>query len=110
MKVGPALIGHCSGSLPAICPRGRGLPRMVGLLLIIVIFSVGIERHSRSADAAPIGSQLPARDGAGNRFTFIGKAVDFNLSGLEPDFDPIYKVVVTGRLHDRGTASRALPD
>ena len=41
--------------------------------------------------------EAPARQSS---FAFAGSAVDFNLSGLEPDFDPIYKVVVSGELRD----------
>lgn len=42
--------------------------------------------------------------------SFDGKAVSFDMSGFEPDFDPLYRVVVTGTLHDRRPPGRALPD
>ncbi|HEY8282930.1 MAG TPA: hypothetical protein VIJ28_00950 [Chloroflexota bacterium] len=42
--------------------------------------------------------------------TLSGTAVDFNLSGLEPDFDPLYKLIVSARLHDRRAKALALPD
>ena len=32
------------------------------------------------------------------------------MSGFEPDFDPLYRVVVTGALHDRRPRGVALPD
>jgi hypothetical protein len=60
------------------------------------------------APAAP-----PAQDQASSgsyALAFSGNAVNFDLSGLEPDFDPIYKVAVTGTLHDLRAAGRALPD
>lgn len=44
------------------------------------------------------------------RLAFTGKAVDFNLSGMEPDFDPLYRVTVSGPLHDLRPASQALPN
>lgn len=33
-----------------------------------------------------------------------GRAVKFDLSGMEPDFDPIYSVVISATLHDGRTA------
>jgi hypothetical protein len=39
-----------------------------------------------------------------------GKAVSFELSGFEPDFDHIYHVVISVTLHDRRPAGVALPD
>jgi hypothetical protein len=39
-----------------------------------------------------------------------GKAVSFGLSGFEPDFDPLYHVVISATLHDRRPAGVALPD
>ena len=42
--------------------------------------------------------------------SFDGKAVSFDMSGFEPDFDPLYRVVVTGTLHDRRPHGVALPD
>ncbi|MGH2343584.1 MAG: hypothetical protein ACRDG4_00035 [Chloroflexota bacterium] len=42
--------------------------------------------------------------------TFAGAPVDFNLTGLEPDFDPIYKVTVSTKLHDLRPKGLALPD
>ena len=40
---------------------------------------------------------------------FSGSAVSFDMSGFEPDFDPIYKVTVSGRLRDQRPAGQALP-
>jgi hypothetical protein len=42
--------------------------------------------------------------------TLDGKAERFGLSGLEPDFDPIYQVIVSARLHDGRPAGEAFPD
>lgn len=41
---------------------------------------------------------------------YAGAAVNFDLSGLEPDFDPIYKVIVSTTLHDERARAQALPD
>jgi hypothetical protein len=54
------------------------------------------------AHAAPAPTPSP--------LSLTGKAVSFNLSGFEPDFDPLYKVIVTGTLHDRRPTGRTLPD
>jgi hypothetical protein len=56
-----------------------------------------------------VGKVTPA-PGLSYALSFKGKAVNFDLSGLEPDFDPIYKLTVTGALHDRRTGTPALPD
>jgi hypothetical protein len=41
---------------------------------------------------------------------YSGKPVDFELSGLEPDFDPIYKLIVSTKLHDLSAKQPTLPD
>jgi hypothetical protein len=41
---------------------------------------------------------------------YSGKPVDFELSGLEPDFDPIYKLVVSTKLHDLSAKQPVLAD
>ncbi len=79
-------------------------------------------RPSRLARLLPVAGMLlltlvpgcvspAAADSSAPRETlaFTGKAVNFNLSGVEPDFDPIYRVVISGRLHD-GRAEDDLPD
>jgi hypothetical protein len=40
---------------------------------------------------------------------FAGNAVSFDVSGFEPDFDPLYKVTISGTLRDRRPADRAFP-
>jgi hypothetical protein len=50
-----------------------------------------------------------ASTSAANTLEFTGKAVNFDLSGLEPDFDPIYKLAISGTLHD-GRQGDHLPD
>src|SRR5262249_27079318 len=50
---------------------------------------------------APVGSA--AQQGPYNP-SLSGHAVKFELSGFEPDFDPIYNVVLSSTLHDAGTA------
>ena len=42
--------------------------------------------------------------------SYAGKPVDFELTGLEPDFDPIYKLIVSIKLHDLRAGKSALPD
>lgn len=44
------------------------------------------------------------------QLAFTGTAVDFNLSGMEPDFDPLYRVTVSGSLRDLRPAGQALPN
>jgi len=47
---------------------------------------------------------------SGTAFVYTADAVNFDLSGLEPDFDPIYKVVVSGALRDTERAGQPLPE
>ena len=42
--------------------------------------------------------------------SFAGTLVRLALSGHEPDFDPIYRLIISARLHDPAPAGRALPD
>jgi hypothetical protein len=39
-----------------------------------------------------------------------GQAVKFDVSGMEPDFDPLYQVVISATLHDSRPVGAALPD
>lgn len=41
---------------------------------------------------------------------YSGKPADFELTGLEPDFDPIYKLILSTKLHDLRAKGTALPD
>lgn len=41
---------------------------------------------------------------------FSGTAVSFDMSGFEPDFDPLYKATISGTLHDQRPVSAAFPD
>ncbi|HVA92157.1 MAG TPA: hypothetical protein VNL71_20215 [Chloroflexota bacterium] len=64
---------------------------------------------SQPARAYPtVGQARPSAKSYTLRYT--GTAVNFDLSGLEPDFDPIYKVIVSTTLHDTRSKSVALPD
>jgi hypothetical protein len=58
----------------------------------------------------PTVGKATAPPGLSYALSFKGKAVNFDLSGLEPDFDPIYKLTVTGTLHDKRAARLAFPD
>jgi hypothetical protein len=51
--------------------------------------------------AAPTGSA--AQPGPYSP-SLSGHAVKFALSGFEPDFDPIYNIVISAKLHDAGAA------
>jgi hypothetical protein len=42
--------------------------------------------------------------------TYTGRIVQFALSGHEPDFDPIYRLILEATLHDPRRAPAALPD
>jgi hypothetical protein len=42
--------------------------------------------------------------------TLTGRAVSFTLSGFEPDFDPLYRVIISAMLHDTRRGSAAVPD
>src|SRR5581483_5867363 len=51
------------------------------------------------ASAYPtLAKEAPSARSIGLRYS--GKPVDFELTGLEPDFDPIYKLTVSTTLHD----------
>ena len=76
-----------------------------GLLPVGRIFTAPVAH----ADPPP----PPRAEQAGPRaytLAFTGTAVDFNLGGMEPDFDPLYRVTVNGSLHDLRAASQALPN
>jgi len=42
--------------------------------------------------------------------TMTGNIVSYSMSGFEPDFDPIYRVVISGALHASQPTSAVLPD
>jgi hypothetical protein len=102
-------------------------PRAALLLLLWAAWPMGAVRAA-GAEAAPtpttatnsgqpipqvyptVGKVTVARGVPSYALSFKGKAVNFDLSGLEPDFDPIYKLTVTGALHDTRAATLALPD
>jgi hypothetical protein len=59
--------------------------------------------------AVPAGA---AASSPGDRFrgALQGKIVQSGLSGFEPDFDPIDRVIIAATLHDPRSAPAALPD
>lgn len=77
--------------------------RTRGLISALALISLQIVAPSGFAVGAA------ASTSAATTFEFTGKAMNFDLSGLEPDFDPIYKLVVSGTLHD-GRQGDHLPD
>jgi hypothetical protein len=61
------------------------------------------------ASAYPtVGKATPST--ASYALAFSGSAVGFDVSGFEPDFDPLYKVTISGNLRDRRPPGQALPD
>lgn len=99
-------------------------PRVIALRLLVCFWLVVLGGGAMAAHAASPGSSCstsctiaPAKPPPAERATagtyalaFSGSAVNFDLSGMEPDFDPIYKLVVSGTLHDLRAAGHALPD
>ena len=75
--------------------RRRFWPGLASLLLAM-----------QFAVVAPVNAE------AGDRLrgSLHGKIVQAGLSGFEPDFDRIDRVIIAATLHDTGTAPTALPD
>ena len=77
-------------------------------MLAAVIFAVcGLVLPTHSARASA------PRATSDNQLLVVGltgKVVQFGLSGFEPDFDPIDRVVISASLSDRRTGPVALPD
>src|ERR1700712_3723097 len=64
---------------------------------------------SQPASAYPtVPKEIPSSKSGVLRYS--GKPADFELTGLEPDFDPIYKLIVSTKLHDLRGKKSALPD
>jgi hypothetical protein len=72
--------------------------------------TTGVPAQPQAANAYPTVGKPAKGSGASYSLVFSGKPVNFDLSGMEPDFDPIYKVIVTSTLHDGRKAPHALPD
>ncbi|HXT34844.1 MAG TPA: hypothetical protein VN837_04625 [Chloroflexota bacterium] len=94
-------------------------------LAILLSSAVGVERAAANAATRGAGSPTPQAPQPASAYptvvkvrpsapvyalTLSGTAVNFNLSGLEPDFDPIYKLIVSAKLRDRRSKPLALPD
>lgn len=94
-------------------------------LAILLSSAVGVERARATAATQGTGSPTPQAPQPASAYptvvkirpstpayalTLRGTAVNFNLSGLEPDFDPIYKLIVSATLRDRRSKALALPD
>jgi len=76
----------------------------IGLALLVGIMAlIGAPR----ADARTRARLAPATPAA---LTLSGKIVKVDLSGFEPDFDPIDHVVIAVTLHDTRPPALALPD
>ncbi len=81
--------------------------RVVALLLYVPGLGVGYWRGPAAAAQGPIA---PATHPAAPYTpTLVGKVVRVEVSGFEPDFDPIRRVIISASLRDRRTA-HPLPD
>jgi hypothetical protein len=88
--------------LPSLVPgagRAAARPIQASPPTALHVGEAVAQRTARSAASAPVYA-----------VTMQGKAVYFNMSGLEPDFDPIYRLDVSATLHDTRTGTTALPD
>lgn len=86
-------------------------PRVPAVLLLLIATVLCLSQCAMAlAETASSAGPIPTNPEAPQVLAFTGKAVNFDLSGLEPDFDPLYRVVVTGTLHDRRTSGQPLPD
>ena len=56
------------------------------------------------------GQAVRAADGTTYAPSFSATLVRLALSGHEPDFDPIYRLIISARLHDPSQFGQALPD
>ena len=96
----------CPGTLWVPLGSGRlnGSPRQAALraarlLLMALVLSLALS--GQAARASGESTYAP---------TFSGTLVRLALSGHEPDFDPIYRLIISARLHDPAPAGQALPD
>jgi hypothetical protein len=106
----------------ARAPRLEAFPLILSILLIgLACLAAAGTWVAHAASPKPTCSTpctiAPSKPPAPEKATsgsylleFSGKVVNFDLSGMEPDFDPLYRVVVTGTLHDQRAAGHALPN
>jgi hypothetical protein len=87
------------------------------LLVVGALWLLIGEGKASAAPATPLPAVRPTQGAPPDThrpppspWAFTGKAVSFDLSGFEPDMDPLYKVIISGTLHDRRPAAAALPD
>ena len=73
--------------------------RAARLLLMALVLSLALS--GQAARASDESTYAPS---------FSGTLVRLALSGHEPDFDPIYRLIISARLHDPAPTGRALPD
>ena len=84
--------------------------------LAAAVISMGIGLVSSGNSVAPVWAEPPPPPAAETpvqgsyTLAFTASAVSFDLSGMEPDFDPIYRLIVTGTVHDQRPLAHALPD
>jgi hypothetical protein len=72
--------------------------------VVVLVLAVGVPTGGAGgtpAGAAPAPPYAPS---------LTGRAVNFALSGFEPDFDPLYRVIISATLHDGRRPGIALPD
>ena len=66
-----------------------------GLITMLCAAALCLPPRRAAADSTDSGLYAPS---------LSGRAVKFDLTGMEPDFDPIYSVVIAATLHDGRTA------
>lgn len=79
-------------------PR-QAILRVARTILLALVLSLALGGHV-----------VRAAGGTTYAPTFSGTLVRLALSGHEPDFDPIYRLIISARLHDPAPAGRALSD
>ncbi len=90
---------------------GRRVAVVLALVLEVSISAAGATgARAADRDAAPTHGTTPAVTSRVAAPTLAGRVVTFSLSGIEPDFDPIDRVIIAARLHDPHPVASALPD
>jgi hypothetical protein len=74
---------------------------LASVLPWLFIIASGAGAARASATPPPTDAIIPTLD---------GRVVHFSLSGIEPDFDPIDRVIIAARLHNPHPSASALPD
>ncbi len=102
--------------MPARCRRSQGVRRarvtrqvwwrLCGALALLMAAGIA----PRPTALAASGVQPAGTTSQPITLRLTGKIVKVELSGFEPDFDPIDRVIIAATLHDTRPRARALPD